>query len=150
LTWSYTGDPNGSELDQVRFEIGDTDSTDQLLQDEEIGFVVLQESNLKYSAAECCVRIAAKFARQAQKSVGPLSISANQKYDQYIRLGAVLRAQGGTPPMPFAGGISVSDVNTRRADTDANLGSFRTDLQEPVQGADHLTSEGPVLPPFPN
>ena len=39
MTWSYSGDPASSDRDAIRFYIGDTDTTLQLLQDEDIDFL---------------------------------------------------------------------------------------------------------------
>ena len=36
MAWTYAGDPAASNLATVRFLIGDTDTTDQLLNDAEI------------------------------------------------------------------------------------------------------------------
>ena len=82
MSWSYAN-PSVSTRDWVRWMVGDTDSTDELLQDEEIDAAVSDEGN-KYRAAATCARaIASKFSRQADKKVGPLSISASQKAERY-------------------------------------------------------------------
>ena len=78
MSFTYSGDPTSSDLDAVRFLVQDTDSTDILLQDEEILFVLGQVSNAIYQAAhDCCYVISSKFARKADvsKSVGDMSLS---------------------------------------------------------------------------
>lgn len=77
MTWTYTGDPSVSDRDKVRFLIGDTDTTDQLVSDEEIAWQLgVVGDNVYQAAHDLCVALAAKFARLAtSKSVGGLSLS---------------------------------------------------------------------------
>lgn len=96
MTWTYDGDPNGDRKDQVRLLVGDTDTEDQLVQDEEIEFVLTQYVPVDgkpawLAGAHTADMIAARFARKADRSVGPLSISAKQQRDHYRELAADLR-----------------------------------------------------------
>jgi len=89
MTWSY--DPSlPTDKDKVRFRTGDTDETDQLLQDEEINYLLSETTNVLLAASRAAKAIAAKFARQADKSVGSLSISLSQKAQAYMALAADL------------------------------------------------------------
>jgi hypothetical protein len=130
LTWSYSENPSTSTLDAVRFEIGDTNSADPQLQDEEIEFVILQEANLKYAAAACCDRLAANYARQGDKNVGKLRLRLEQRFQQYLQLAVRLRSQAGSSPIPFAGGISVADKRARELNTDRNTGVFSVNTED--------------------
>lgn len=116
MSWSYN--PGASTRDWVRFRIGDTDTTDQLLSDEEINAALSDEGNQYAAAAVCAEAIAGTFAREADKSVGPLSISASQKAAMYAKLAQRLRAQVGRKVAPWLGGRSQDDVDTAKADTD--------------------------------
>lgn len=107
MAWTYGGDPSANNRDKVRFLIGDTDSTNELLQDAEITFLFNEwNSNAYLAAAHACDSLAAKFAGKADnsKSVGDLSISTQfgQQADRYRSLGAQLMAQASqiTPPSP--------------------------------------------------
>lgn len=80
-----------SQLYQVRFTIGDTDSTDPLLQDEEINFVLSQKTTVLAASISCCESISAKYARMADYSLGPYSIKASQKAERYKQLAKELR-----------------------------------------------------------
>ena len=42
MTWTYSGNPSSTERDAVRFLVGDTDTNDQLLSNEEIDYLVTQ------------------------------------------------------------------------------------------------------------
>ena len=115
--WSYSGNPAASDLDAVRFAIGDTDTADQLLSDEEIAYL-LTNSTVSAASIAACEALAAKFARSVDRTVGSLSLSASQKAKQFRELAATLRRQRAVLAAPYAGGISVADKDTQRADTD--------------------------------
>ena len=69
MGWTYGGDPSASAKDAVRFLVGDTDSTDQLLQDGEITYLLSQYNNAPLNAAiRACETIMAKFARMADET----------------------------------------------------------------------------------
>ena len=95
MAWSY--DPALTDrMDEVRFLVGDTVQTDPMMQNEEIErLLVLYPPVLTQpaylAAAAACDAIASRFGRQTQKSVGALSVSAQQKYEHYKELATVLR-----------------------------------------------------------
>ncbi len=87
MTWTYTGDPNVSDRDRIRFLIQDTDTTDQLVSDEEIAWALTEAGSIYQTAHDLCTIIAAKFARMAtSKSVGDLSLSYSDRAETYHRL----------------------------------------------------------------
>lgn len=119
MSWSYT-DPTASDRDKVRFLVGDTDSTDEQLQDEELDWLIGENKNVYAAASEACEALASKYARQVTKSVGPLMIQAQQKKDQYEDRAEKLRAMAarrGSVPVPYAGGLSVTEKDTDVLDT---------------------------------
>ena len=128
MTWTYTGDPATNARDSVRFLIGDTDTNDQLLNDDEIAWLnkevtgsTTATTGLYGAAYRACITIASKFSREADKSVGDLSISAQQKATAYRALSKELKglaSQTGATPTPYAGGISVSDKQSNQEDSD--------------------------------
>lgn len=85
-----------SELYQVRFKIGDTDSTDPLLADEEVSFQLVEQGSVLAASISCCESIAAKYARKADYSLGPYSIKASQTAAHYNSLAKKLRANSVT------------------------------------------------------
>lgn len=120
MTWTYSGNPSSSTRDEVRFLVGDTDTTDQLVSDEEIAYSVAEQPTTMLAAALVAQSIASKFARKADKSVGDLSIAYSQQAKAYQDLEKRLRetaARRGSAA-PYCGGISVSDKETVDADTD--------------------------------
>lgn len=74
MSFSYSGDPSESKLDECRFLLGDTNETAPILQDEEIGYLMSQANNddnlLKYTLFSHAATI---FARDIKRSLGPQS-----------------------------------------------------------------------------
>jgi hypothetical protein len=120
VAWSYSGNPEKSLKDQVRFLCGDTRPDDPLLQDEEIKFLIKQCNNSPYgSAIRCCEAIAVHFARLCDESVGQVRLSLSQKVEAYRKMKEDLRQRMATEDMtPYAGGISQTDHNMAVKDED--------------------------------
>ena len=118
MTWTYNLDFT-TQRDQVRLLVGDTDTDDQQLQDEEIAFLVSQGGSTLSVAANACEVIAAKYAREVNKSVGTLSISAQERMAHYKELANTLRVRPAyTSISVFAGGVNESDKITNQTDSD--------------------------------
>lgn len=100
MSWSYSGNPTASDKDKIRFLIGDTDQTDQLLQDEEITYLLSETTNVLLAASRAARAIAAKFSRQADKAVGDLRVSLSQKAQAYMALAADLERRAEPVPVP--------------------------------------------------
>lgn len=126
MSWSYSGNPAASTLDKVRFLIGDTDSTDQQLSNEEINAALVDAGDDPYVAAIICVEaLIAKFSRYVTKSVGDLSVSYGDRVKQFQSLLMSLRRRSTLQLCtPYAGGISVSDKQIDEADSDRVAPSF--------------------------
>jgi hypothetical protein len=132
MTWTYSGDPSGSARDAIRFLIGDTDTDDQLLSDEEIAWVNSEAGGTPTStvalydaAMRCCLTIASKLAREADKQIGDLSVSMSQRAKAYREQATELKnlsTREGAVPVPYAGGITISDKDIDEENSDI----FRT------------------------
>src|ERR1700722_13895684 len=110
MTWSYTvSDLATSAKDEVRFLIGDTLTTDQQVQDEEINFAISQRSSVWGACAECCRAPATKFSRSADTAAGGSKTSYSQLAKAYgaKALDFEAKAAMGGAGLPYAGGISV-------------------------------------------
>jgi hypothetical protein len=134
MTWTYGGNPGSNARDGIRFLIGDTDTSDQLLSDEEIAWVNNQVTGSDTStdslytvAYRCMVAIASKFSRLADQAVGDMRVSMSQKAkgarEQAKELKRLAESEGGTPT-PYAGGISVSDKEIDLDNSDLVKPSF--------------------------
>jgi hypothetical protein len=119
VTWTYSGDPADSSLDAVRFTIGDTDTTDQLISDEEIAYMVALHGNIKRAASESARAIAAKFARLMSRSIGGLQADFSAKYRQYLELADNLLTKDELQPVsPYISGYTRSAKEAVELDTD--------------------------------
>src|SRR5262245_57848038 len=123
MTWTYTGPVD--DTGKVRLEIGDTDESDKQLYNEEIAYQLMQRGSVLAAAAECARNIAAKYARQMNRTIGPFKEEPAIRYEHYMGLAADLESRIATQGVAaFAGGISVSDKETRASDTDRAQPSF--------------------------
>lgn len=82
MTWSYSNNPSNSELDRYRFLIGDTNSKYELLQDEEIQFILDEYKEHDKRLYLLYDRLANLFAKDIKRSLGPQSEdpTSRQKY----------------------------------------------------------------------
>lgn len=125
MSWSYSGNPAASDLDEVRFLIGDTDTTDQLVSNEEIAWAIANNAGTILAAATLCEALSAKFAREVDKSIGSLSVSAASRSGHFASRAASLRVQSVALCEVFVGGLSISDKAALDADADAVQPFFR-------------------------
>lgn len=105
MTWSYSGDPSTSNKDMVRFLIGDTDTNDQLVSDEEIAAILAVTANIKRAAARILRSLAAKFARDVDIAGEGLRESGSQRAQAFRDMADELdeEADGEAPAVPIAG-----------------------------------------------
>lgn len=131
MSWTYTNDPASVPLDTLRFTIGDTDTTDQQLSDEELQYL-LDTYTTPLSAATAAVRgLIAKYSRRVDKAVGDLKISYSQQLENYITLLSTLGSSADVSlAPPFAGGISISDKLNTESDTDRVAPHFRIGMHD--------------------
>lgn len=137
MTWTYGGTPGttsaATRRDAVRLLIGDTDTTDQQVTDEEIAFGLLQASDDVYAAGSImCRAISGRYSRLVDSSVESVSSSYSQRAAQYAELASRLTKDGkkfGSSGLgvPDAGGISISDMVSVDTDPDRVPGAFRID-----------------------
>lgn len=107
--WSYSGNPATSHRDAVRFYIGDIDPSLQLLQDEDIDFLLdkwmpVYGSDLLVAAGAAEI-VANHFAREVSVSADGVSVSSNELQQKFNMLAENLRdmykvEQIGTPILP--------------------------------------------------
>ena len=125
MTWTYSTVLTANK-DLVRYLVGDTDTTEQLVSDEEItNGALVRNPDVNLAAAEIADRIALKFARDATTRVGDTHVNFSDRARQYAALAVELRSAAGMRgARSFAGGISKADKDTREEDTDRVLPGF--------------------------
>ena len=137
MAWSYSAtDLNtttlSGRLNTVRLLVGDTDTLDQQVQNEEITFGLAENNNNIYLAASWIAKaISSKYARLVTTKLdGALSANYSDLAKQYQSLADQLEYQGktnGASVGVIAGGITKSGIEAVRANTDRIEGSFRRD-----------------------
>lgn len=74
MSWSYSGDPQTSKLDECRFLIGDTNEASPIMQDEEIDYIITTTGdNVNLLRYELFKQAATIFARDIKRTLGPQS-----------------------------------------------------------------------------
>lgn len=137
MSWSYdsadldTATSSG-RLNVVRLLLGDTDTLDQQVQNEEVTFALAQTGdNVYYAAAWLAKTVASQYARKVDVQLdGALSAKYSDLHKHYMALSENLEYQGkkaGAVVGVVAGGLTISDINAVRGNTDRVEGSFRRD-----------------------
>lgn len=127
MTWTYSGDPTASSNDAVRFTIGDTNSSDQQLSDEEIGYLLSAHGSVLGASIAACDALVARHATAGtgiDRQVGDLRISGSQRAASFASMRDRLVRQQAVSAVPLAGGISVADKQATEDDTDRPSPSF--------------------------
>jgi len=112
--------------------VGDTDTLDQQTQNEEITFALSENGdNVYYAAAWIARAISSKYSRRVTTQLdGALSANYSDLAKQYKVLADDLEYQGKTSGAVIgilAGGITKSQIESVRANTNRIEGSFRRD-----------------------
>ena len=131
---SYSYDIENS-VGKVRFLTGDTDSTDVLLTDEEIEYLLSTHTSISAASVQACYAISAKLSRESDLKVGDLSISKSQRSAAYAKLAKDLKEKASYALSGFAGGISESSKDSEESDSDRVVpdftkGMMSSELQE--------------------
>lgn len=86
MSWTYEGNIQSSDLDWVRFTIGDTQVDNQLVSNEEIqGMLSIKEGNKSKAAIACMEYILVRLAQQVDYKIGSTSVSDSTKYQNYLK-----------------------------------------------------------------
>lgn len=141
MSWNYTGRPDQSNRDKVRFLIGDTCRDDQQVQDEEIAWALSDQSdNVELAAAKVLRAMAAEWSRVASVKVGDVAITnaaaiakgLSERADELDPYGL---AMGGVSlVIPRFGGLSISEKETLAEDSDAVQPSFSRGMFDNPEG----------------
>jgi hypothetical protein len=118
-----------SNIDRVRLLVGDQDTTDQLLSDDEYVFALSEAGDNKYRAASIlCHALAGKFARRVDTSFEGVSADYSQRQEHYTKLAIRYERQAnriGGLGSPKAGGVSIDAMDSAEDDSDRPDPSFK-------------------------
>ena len=154
MAWSYSASDlntttSAGRINTVRLLVGDTDTTDQLVQNEEITFALSQTGdNVYYAAVWICRAIAAKFSRLVTTQLdGALSADYSDKAKQYNQLAVQIEAQGkktsGKALGVSAGGISVAAMGVANSDPDRVKPAFAVNQFDNTEAGEGYLPEEP-------
>lgn len=139
MPWTYSGNPGSCDKDQVRFLISDTNIGRQLVQDEEIEWLLTQEMNVYMAAAAACRSLIIKAGGTRRKRISDFDISYDVSF--YRTTMGELTARGSSYQIPYAGGISASDKMAQQSDVNAVTPAFVKNLDE------NAAAPQPATPP---
>lgn len=105
LSFSYSGNPENSRLDAIRFMIGDTNEDGALMQDEEVNYIINQNADNETAQVINAFRQAATILgiRTVKKTLGPQSEDATARLKYYNEMAAKLEKRLRStvvPPLP--------------------------------------------------
>lgn len=115
MTVTFGNNPAGSNRDLVRILINDTTGK---LSDETINYLLASEPSVWYAAAMACDMIGGQSGSVSGMTVGDLTVSYGAGQTNYTALAKQLRSRGSRGAVPFAGGLTLSQKDTERTDTD--------------------------------
>lgn len=117
-----------TNLDKVRFLIGDTTETDDSLSDAEITGILTMYPSVHRAAAAICDRKAADFASRPDISIDGASFRYGERAKMYQELAKAIRSSeksaAGGFGLPFVGGVSASEIASEELDTDRQANKF--------------------------
>ena len=126
----YNNSPESDPIDEVRLLIGDNDESNEILSDEEISYYIVRRGAGLPAALGCAYALQAKFSKLADETAGDVEVKWSQRAREAARLAESLQRQlsgsdaSAIPSGVYAGGISISDMESRNANTDRVVGRF--------------------------
>jgi hypothetical protein len=134
--WTYDPDnldntTTAGRLNIVRLLIGDVNTNDQQLQDEEILFSLTEAVGYYQAAAYCCRLLASKYARMVNTQLdGALEAEYSDRIKNYnllaLQMQDFAKRYGGKGLGVSAGGIKVSEIDLANSNTDRVKPAFNS------------------------
>lgn len=135
--WSYSQDPSTSDLDWVRFKIGDTNPGEKFLFDAEIEALIVEYPDRIVAAAHAAfaylsilTRMVTESIRKGDETVSVTYSARVKNYKEFIfdplnDMAGDILISSVVPGDVYVGGISRQDKEIFRDDTDLLRTSFR-------------------------
>lgn len=137
MSWTYDASLLDSDtaigrLYIIRLITGDTDTSDQQLQDEEIYWYLSRHGDsVRYAAIDAVRGLIAKYSREVDLWMGHTRVGASGKQRNYrMLLDYLLNDQTDTLVDILIGGQSWGEKETLAQDTDAVQPSFRIGMDD--------------------
>jgi len=144
MTWTYSGDPANSDLDEVRYRAGLIKEDEPYASNEEINFCLAEESNNIAAAALACENVAAMLAREVDLRAGPggeLSLKMSQASDAFYARAKALRKMATGYAAPWSAAISIDEKDEQLDDDDRVLPKFTLDMFDADDDNEEITSD---------
>lgn len=104
MAFTYSGNPANSQIDYLRFMLGDTNSSTAMLQDAELQYILDTTSSPTLQLAKAFRAATTTLgARLVKRALGPQSEDATKRHEYYKALADKYEKLGqfsGTPPTP--------------------------------------------------
>lgn len=119
MTWTYDGTDLSTDLAKVRRNIGDTNTNDQGLTDEEINSFLSDGLSVDAASLRSAQALYAKWVRDVDRSNLGMSASRSQKL-QHLKdlIDGYLKPRVNRRATPFLGGVSQDSKNSLEEDSD--------------------------------
>ena len=119
---AYTNDPANSVTDRLRLNVGDIYSVEILDDATYTYYYTKNESNERRATRDLFTVLMFALSRYTHEKAGQVEVWGNEYFQNYlaaVKLAITNPSIDSITAMPFAGGISRSDMDTRASDTDA-------------------------------
>ena len=93
MTWSFYNDPSLIRRDRVRLLCGDFLPNEQLISDEVLDWLIETWDDDYQAAGEACGIIASRLLREADITVGELSVKLSDRARAFLDRGLALKKQ---------------------------------------------------------
>jgi len=119
---AYTASPSTSVVDRLRLNVGDIHSV-EILDDETYTYYYNKnEQNERRATRDLFTVLLFALSRYTHEKAGQIEVWGSDYFRNYldaVKLAITNPSIDSITAMPFAGGISRSDMDTRASDTDA-------------------------------
>lgn len=129
MTFSYDVTKLSDELNKIRLYIGDTDSSDPLLEDEEIELVQVDSTSFLKRVSVCCHLICSKLAKRVDYRLSLLTEKASVLYDRYKVMAKRYEVMSSLS-YPWAGSVLKSFKEATEDDTTLVKPKFKVGLHD--------------------
>jgi hypothetical protein len=117
--WSYSHNPSDSDKDAVRYLIGDTNSNDKLVDDNEILYLLEVEGSVRQAAIAALQNLIVLYSRYVDMSGDKKSSAHGQRITSFeMALKTLLEKQAMSGLSVFAGGLTKTGKEAQVLDPD--------------------------------
>ena len=129
MSFSYDPADLETELNRIRLEIGDTDSLNYFLLDEEIAIIQSELSSFNARCAKCCGLIANKFSAKTEVRFDGYSEKFSEIVERYRKM-AEYYGNLSAGSYPYSSSIYQDDKDTYQNDVDIVQPAFKRGMHD--------------------